>query len=128
MIWPRARGNPMTRWKLFSATVLVAGLVTASAGTALALEKFTFGLNWLPEAEHCGIYEARETGLYKAAGLDVDIVPGGPGVNLPQLVAAGKVDAGMGTAFITLNMRNAGVPGVTIAALFQKSPQTLVAH
>ena len=34
----------------------------------------------------------------------------------------------MGTALTTLNMRANNVPGVTIAAMFQKSPQTLVAH
>src|SRR5271167_2405500 len=99
----------MSAQKWFAAALAV-GAMAMGASPALALEKFTYGLNWLPEAEHCGIYEARETGLYTAAGLDVEIVPGGPGVNLPQLVAAGKVDAGMGTAAITLNMRNAGVP------------------
>jgi NitT/TauT family transport system substrate-binding protein len=105
-----------------------AGVIAVSAGPAQALEKFAYGLSWLPEAEHCGFYEARDTGLYRDAGLDVDIVPGGPGVNMPQMLAAGKVDAAMGTGMITLNMRAQGIPGVTIAAMFQKSPQTLVAH
>ena len=115
--------------RMWGAAVVLAGsLIGLGAGPAQALEKFTYGLSWLPEAEHCGFYEARETGLYRAAGLDVEIVPGGPGVNMPQMVAAGKVDAGMGTGMITLNMRASGIPGVTIAALFQKSPQTLVAH
>jgi NitT/TauT family transport system substrate-binding protein len=112
----------------WGAALAIAGGLIVSAGQARALEKFSYGLSWLPEAEHCGFYEARDTGIYKAAGLDVEIVPGGPGVNMPQMVAAGKVDAGMGTGMITLNMRTSGIPGVTLAALFQKSPQTLVAH
>jgi NitT/TauT family transport system substrate-binding protein len=34
----------------------------------------------------------------------------------------------MGSSFTTLNMQNNGVDGVTVAAFFQKDPQTLVAH
>ena len=109
------------------AAILTAVLVVAS-GQAQALEKFSYGLSWVPEAEHCGFFQARETGLYQAAGLDVEIVPGGPNLNLPQMVASGKVDAGMGVSFTTLNMRNNNIPGVTVAAMFQRSPQTLVAH
>jgi NitT/TauT family transport system substrate-binding protein len=118
----------MMRWTWRAALMGAAVAFAVSTGPARALEKFAYGLSWLPEAEHCGFYEARDTGLYRDAGLDVEIVPGGPGVNMPQMVAAGKVDAGMGTGMITLNMRAQGIPGITIAAMFQKSPQTLVAH
>jgi NitT/TauT family transport system substrate-binding protein len=95
---------------------------------ASAAEKFVYGLNWLPEAEHCGFFQAKARGLYEAAGLDVEIYPGGPGQNIPQLVAAGRVDAGMGTSMTSLAMRASGIAGVTIAAYLQKNPQTLVAH
>jgi NitT/TauT family transport system substrate-binding protein len=108
--------------------VLVVGLLIAGSDRADALEKFSYGLSWVPEAEHCGFFQARETGLYRDAGLDVEIVPGGPNINLPQMVAAGKVDAGMGVGFTSLNMRNNNIPGITVAAMFQRSPQTLVAH
>lgn len=107
---------------------LVAAAVIAGSGQAEALEKFSYGLSWVPEAEHCGFFQARETGIYRDAGLDVEIVPGGPNINLPQMVAAGKVDAGMGVGFTSLNMRNNNIPGITVAAMFQRSPQTLVAH
>ncbi|MCZ8310826.1 MAG: ABC transporter substrate-binding protein [Magnetospirillum sp.] len=100
----------------------------ASVAQAQMRERVVYGLSWLPQAEHCGFFQARETGLYAAAGLDVELVPGGPGINTAQLVAAGRYHYAMGTALTTLNMRSNSVPGVTIAALFQKSPQTLVAH
>ena len=107
----------------------LAALAVAGPSTgASALEKFVYALSWVPEAEHCGFFQAKATGLYEKAGLDVELYPGGPGVNGAQLVAGGKVDAAMGTALSTLNMRKNGVPGVTIAAMFQKNPQTLVAH
>lgn len=72
--------------RMWGTALAVAGaLVILGAAPAQALEKFSYGLSWLPEAEHCGFYEARETGLYRAAGLDVKIVPGGPGVAAPRI-------------------------------------------
>jgi NitT/TauT family transport system substrate-binding protein len=111
---------------LVAGSALCAG--TVLAGPAGAADKFVYGLSWLPEAEHCGFFQAKARGLYEAAGLDVEIYPGGPGQNIPQLVAAGRLDAGMGTAMTTLTMRSNDIAGVTIAAYLQKSPQTLVAH
>ena len=104
----------------FAATLLVS--------SASAAEKIRFGLSWLPEGEHCGFFQAKAAGLYDKAGLDVEIVPGGPAANNPLLVAAGKLDLAMGSSFTTLNMQATGVDGVTVAAYFQKDPQTLVAH
>lgn len=104
----------------------VASLETS--GTASAGDKVVFGLNWIPQAEMCGFFQARETGLYAAAGLDVELVPGGPGMNMAQMVAAGKYDMSMGSALTTLSMRKEGIPGVTVAAMLQKSPSTIVSH
>ncbi|MEM1361505.1 MAG: ABC transporter substrate-binding protein [Pseudomonadota bacterium] len=92
------------------------------------MTEITFQTNWLPQGEHCGFYQADAAGLYEAAGLDVTILPGGPSVNGIQLVAGGKADLGMGSSFTALNMENNGMDAVTVAAFFQKSPQTLVAH
>ncbi len=107
---------------------LVAAVVAVSGAQAQTRDKVVFGLSWLPQAEHCGFFQAQATGIYAAAGLDVELVQGGPGVNVAQLVAAGRYHYAMGSALTTLNMRVNNVPGVTIASMFQKSPQTLVAH
>jgi len=88
----------------------------------------TYVLSWTPQAEHCGAYQAKADGTYAAANLDVEIVPGGPSINPAQLVAAGKYDMASGGALTTLNMRASGIPGVTVAAMLQKSPSTMVAH
>lgn len=106
----------------------LSGLVLWASADAAELTPLSYHLNWLPQAEHCGFFQAQATGLYVAEGLDVTLLPGGPDINVPILVAAGKVDLAMGSAFTTLNMANAGIEGVTIAAFLQKSPQTLVAH
>lgn len=99
-----------------------------AAAPASALEKVSYGLNWVPEAEHCGFFQAKARGFYEQAGLDVELRPGNPNVNMPLLVAAGELDLGMGSSFTTLNLVNRGVKARTIAAYFQRDPQTLVAH
>ncbi len=114
--------------RLAAAIVGVIAIAASVSGVADAKEKFVYGLSWLPQAEHCGFFQAKAAGLYDEAGIDVELLPGGPGINLAQLVAAGRVDAGMGIALSTLNMRANNIPGITVAAMFQKSPQTLVAH
>jgi NitT/TauT family transport system substrate-binding protein len=111
---------------LFTASLPMVSIMVATE--AIALEKFRFGLNWVPQMEMCGFFQARENGLYRKANLDVELVHGSPSLNNAQLVAARNYDAAMGTALTTLNMRNSGVPGTTVAAMFQKSPITMVAH
>jgi NitT/TauT family transport system substrate-binding protein len=110
----------------------IAGITLASSllmtSQAAALEKVRFGLNWLPEAEHCGFFLAKASGLYEKAGLDVDLIAGGPSSNVALLLAGGELDLAMGSSFTTLNMVKQGIPGITVAAYFQKDPQTLVAH
>ena len=88
-----------------------------------------FATDWKAQAEQGGFYEALANGEYAKRGLDVQIVQGGPGVNVPQLLAAGSVQAGMGSnSFIALNLASQGVPVRAVAAMMQKDPQVLIAH
>ena len=88
-----------------------------------------FATDWRAEAEHGGFYEALATGEYAKRGLDVTIVQGGPGVNVPQLLASGAVDLGMGSnSFIVMNLAQEKVPVKAVAAFMQKDPQVLIAH
>jgi NitT/TauT family transport system substrate-binding protein len=88
-----------------------------------------FATDWRAQAEQGGFYEALANGEYAKRGLDVQIVQGGPGVNVPQLLAAGSVQAGMGSnSFIALNLASQGVPVRAVAAMMQKDPQVLIAH
>lgn len=110
---------------------LKASLVAVLAALSLhaqAAEKIRFGLSWVAEAEHCGFFQAKAAGLYDKAGLDVEIVNGGPDRNLPLQIGADDLQLAMGSSFTTLHMLQNGVPAVTVAAFFQKDPQTLVAH
>lgn len=99
------------------------------AASAQAQEKFTFMTNWYAQAEHGGFYTALATGLYKKHGLDVSLRMGGPQVNILQIMGAGQTDCIMGATDTQMMVaRNNGLPIVTVAAVFQKDPQVLIAH
>lgn len=91
--------------------------------------KIRFVTDWRAQAEQGGFYQALATGEYAKRGLDVSIIQGGPGVNVPQLLAAGSAELGMGSnSFIALNLAKEGVPLKAVAATMQKDPQVLIAH
>jgi NitT/TauT family transport system substrate-binding protein len=104
-------------------------LLLFAAVPSAALDKVTLATNWKAEAEHGGFYQAVATGIYRRHGLDVTIRMGGPQVNNPQLLAGGAIDFNVGaSSFAALNYAKAGVPVSTVAAIFQKDPQVLIAH
>jgi NitT/TauT family transport system substrate-binding protein len=88
-----------------------------------------FATDWKAEAEQGGFYEALAEGEYAKRGLDVTILQGGPGSNVPQLLTAGSVDLGVGSnAFILMNLAREKAPLKAVMAAFQKDPQVLIAH
>ncbi len=108
---------------------LAPALLLFAAVPGAALDKVTLATNWKAEAEHGGFYQALATGIYRRHGLDVTLRMGGPQVNNPQLLAAGVVDFNVGSSsFAALNYVKSKVPMVTVAAIFQKDPQVLLAH
>lgn len=97
--------------------------------SAFALDKVTFGTNWLAEAEHGGFYQAVVDGTYAKYGLDVAIVPGGPQANNGILLPAGKIDFYMGGNMIqAFSAVEESIPTVVVAAFFQKDPQCIMSH
>ncbi len=112
-----------------STVVCGAALMALAAAGAQAQTAFSYGTNWLPQAEHGGFYQSVADGTYAACGLDVTIVPGGPQVNGRALLLAGKIDAYMGGNMLQpFNALNENIPIVVIAASFQKEPQVLMTH
>ena len=117
--------------KLARDVSLVGILLALSIAPALAqqLDKVRFGTNWVAEPEHGGFYQALADGTYRQYGLDVTIVPGGPQINNRILLPVGKLDF-----FMSANLLQAfdavaqKVPTISVAAMFQKDPQVLIAH
>lgn len=104
-------------------------ILALTATAAQADETFTFGTNWLAQAEHGGFYQAVADGTYEACGLTVEIQSGGPQVNNRALLLAGRIDAHMGGNMLeAFNAVEQEIPVVVVAASFQKEPQVLMTH
>jgi len=101
----------------------------AAGAQAQALDKVSFGTNWVAEAEHGGHYQALVDGTYRRFGLDVTIVPGGPQVNNRILLPVGKLDFFMSANTLqSFDAVEQNIPTLAVAAMFQKEPQVLMAH
>lgn len=93
------------------------------------LRDVSFATDWKAQAEHGGFYQALAKGYYADAGLNVTLLQGGPGINVPQLLVTNTIDFGIGSnSFIPINMVEAGAPGKAVMAVFQKDPQVLITH
>jgi NitT/TauT family transport system substrate-binding protein len=95
---------------------------------AQTLDKLSFHTDWRAQAEHGGYYQAIAAGLYKARGIEVDLRPGGPSLNIGQMLLAGRVDMIMSNSFEQFTYVREQAPFFTIAAIFQKDPQVMIAH
>lgn len=115
----------MIRRRSLLATAAAASVITP----ARAATPIRFVTDWKAQAEHGGFYQALAQGLYARRGLDVKIIQGGPDVNVPQLLAGGAADFGIGSnSFISLNMVKQNIPIRAVMAIFQKDPQVLMSH
>jgi NitT/TauT family transport system substrate-binding protein len=108
------------------------GGTDAGAASAAKVEapptRVKLALNWVPEPEFGGFYAARETGAFKRKGLEVDILGGGAGVPVMQMVASGQVEFGIAGADEVLTARERGVDVLPLFAVYQTSPQAIMAH
>ncbi len=95
---------------------------------AAAIDKVTLQLNWFPEAEHGGFYAALVGGYYREAGLDVEILPGGPDTPVLQQLGRRAATFGIINADNVLFGRAQQVPVVALMASLQISPRCLIVH
>jgi NitT/TauT family transport system substrate-binding protein len=136
--------NAICRWSWFITASLVfivgcsevrdskeAGQADADqmlADDAKSLTKVTLQLNWFPEAEHGGYYAALVHGFFAAEGLDVKIIPGGPGSPVIQKLVANQVAFVVGNADQVLTGRNQEAEVIALFAPIQMSPRCIMVH
>jgi putative hydroxymethylpyrimidine transport system substrate-binding protein len=107
---------------LFLAAVLLAGCGERKEPTAAApaQQRLRLMLDYFPNADHAGIYAAKDSGAFSRAGLDVQIqTPSDPAAPL-KLLAAGKVDLAISYEPELLLARDKGLQLVAVGALVQK--------
>jgi NitT/TauT family transport system substrate-binding protein len=109
------------KMRLKLSTTLAAALLSIGAVAAHAADKVTIQLKWLPQAQFAGYYVAQSKGYYKDAGLDVTIKPGGPDIAPTQVIAGKQADIVVDWMPSALAAREAGVPLVNVAQVFNQS-------
>jgi putative hydroxymethylpyrimidine transport system substrate-binding protein len=88
--------------------------------------KLSLLLDYLPNADHVGIFQAQSSGDFTKAGLDVDVkTPDDPATVL-KLVSSGKVDVGISYEPEVLLARAEGQDVVAIASIVQRPLTSLV--
>jgi NitT/TauT family transport system substrate-binding protein len=93
-----------------------------------ALRKVSLQTDWFPQAEHGGFYQAAAKGFYREAGLDVTLLPGGPGAGINLKVAKGVADFGMNRSDDLIVAASHGLPVLMVAAVLQHDSQVLLVH
>lgn len=117
----------MKSFPLLAASVLAFMSVTAHAADK-PLVKITVQLDWVAEPEHGGFYQAEARGFFREEGLDVTLIPGGPGAQVMPSVATGKADIAQADSTGTLLQQAEGLPVVQFAAVFQDDPAGILVH
>ena len=90
--------------------------------------KLIVQLDWVAEPEHGGFYQADARGYFRAEGLDVTLIPGGPNAHVMPSVATGKAHIGQADSTNTLLQQAEGLPVVQFAAVFQDDPSGILVH
>jgi putative hydroxymethylpyrimidine transport system substrate-binding protein len=124
----------MTKHVALVAGAILAALALGACGAkkdtltpaASQTQPLNLMLDWLPNADHVGLYAALANRDFTQAGLAVNVhAPADPATPL-QLLAAGKVDAAISYEPQLLLARDAGEPLVAIAAIVQRPLTSIV--
>ncbi len=100
----------------------VLGAALAASGSAvMAADEVRLQLQWVTQAQFAGYYVALDQGFYEAEDLDVTILPGGPDIAPPQVLAGGGADVMLNWMPSALAARERGLPVVNIAQPFKTS-------
>jgi len=83
-------------------------------------------LDWFPEPQHGGLYQALAKGYFAEEGLSVKLAPGGPGVLVTEFVGTGDFDIGQSASSQVMRAAARGVPVINVASAFHHLPSALL--
>lgn len=90
-----------------------------------ATERVVLQLKWSHQFQFAGYYMAKHLGYYSDQGIDLEIRPGTPTLDVTQEVLSGNADFGVGTSSLLLDYA-AGKPVVVLGVIYQHSPLVLI--
>jgi NitT/TauT family transport system substrate-binding protein len=102
----------------------------APAPAAGAREKLRVSMPWVFNDEIAPWFLAQDRGWFRAVGLEVELVPGGPGIDPLQLLVAGRVDIAAPAAassVVQLRLSRTGADVVALSAVLKGTPYCWIA-
>lgn len=90
------------------------------------LKKIVVGPKWVNQAQYAGLFVAKDRGLYRNNGLNVEIHEFGFETNTIDDLIKGVVDVAYTTPEELLIAIDQGAPLVAVASFYQVSPMTVV--
>ncbi len=140
MLWFTQTQNKLSHnlWSGRAMAVVAAGLVLmASLGgcgcqntqkqPTQTLQKVSFRLLWVPQAQFAGVLVADGKGFFEEEGIDLDIRPAGPDLKPHVTVASGTDDMGITIPNSILSANSNGADLIAVAQEFQDSANRYVA-
>ncbi len=104
------------------AAALAAAVLAPLALAGGAAQNMTLTLDWTPNPDHVGFYDARDTGLFARSGLDVTIrAPSDPTAPL-KLVGVGRSDLAVSYEQELFFAAAKKLPVVAVAAVVNAVP------
>lgn len=110
------------------ASTFAADPASPDAAPSAKPQPLRLALNWKPEPEFGGFYSALRQGAFTQHKLSVEIIPGGSGQPVVQMVAAKQVEFGIASADEVLIARSHGADIVALFAVYQTNPQGIMVH
>jgi NitT/TauT family transport system substrate-binding protein len=117
-----------TRVTISALVVAFSSLALVSCHRSTDQNSVTVTLDWKPEPEFGGFYQADLSGAFKAHGLQVTLKTAGAGAPTWQLVASGQTTFATTAADQVLIARGRGADVVALFAVYQTFPQGIMAH
>src|SRR5687767_3683001 len=96
----------------------------ANAGSSQQeVETLDFQIRWLKEVSFAGWYAGIEFGWFEEEGIDLNIIPGGPNLDVQQIIAGDGAPVGAGFPDQIIRGRvEQNIPFVIFGALYQVYP------
>lgn len=110
------------RTLLAAAVILLAGL----AGPAIAQQKVSLRLDWVNSGYHAIWYYGIDKGIFKKAGIDLDVLQGNGSAVTAQTVGNGSVMFGTADTAAVMGLVSQGMPIKIVGGYLRQSPLAII--
>lgn len=101
---------------------------TDSDAAAKGMTPVAIQLNWYPESEHGGAFQAIADGLFESEKLNVEIRPGGRATPIGPELELGRCEFAFANADDVVVFRESGIDVVAVMAAMQNHPRCILAR